>query len=347
MEPSNPASHQRQVTVGCDATEGVTTKEGYDAIIVHHIMGDLRNIRTSDIKPNPVALRQVDKQGESYAGLVESIKTKGFFGAITVRQQADGTIELVDGLHRYTACVDLGIDTIPCNVTDLNDDQVLEAQIMTNIHKIETKPVEYSNQLKRILTRNPLMTENELATKLGKSPTWVKERLGLTKITNPEIQAAVDNGDMPLANAYALAKLPGDEQQAFLARAMTTPPAEFVPAATARVKELKDASRKGTYAPTEFIPTAHLRKLSDIKDAATARAIVTELIATNGVTDPVEAAQLALKWVLHLDPKAVADAKAKEEARKAAEADAKAKRAAEKAAKAAEAEKAAKALELK
>ena len=41
---------------------------------------------------------------------------------------------------------------------------MLEAQILANIHKIETKPMEYSAQLKRILSRNPLMTEAELAT---------------------------------------------------------------------------------------------------------------------------------------------------------------------------------------
>ena len=56
------------------------------------------------------------------------------------------------------------------------EDAVMEAQTMANIHKIETRAVEYSRQWFRILTRNPLMAESELAAKLGKSPQRSDER---------------------------------------------------------------------------------------------------------------------------------------------------------------------------
>ena len=173
----------------------------------------LQVIKLSDIRENPVALRTVNRDSEQYLGLVESIRSKGFIGAISVRKQIDSEtsaefFELVDGLHRFNASKDAGLETINADVVSLTEDQVLEAQIMTNIHKVETRPAEYTQQLKRILNRNPLMTESELAVKLGKSPSWIKDRLSLGKITNPDITALINDGKIVLSNAYALAKLP-------------------------------------------------------------------------------------------------------------------------------------------
>jgi ParB family chromosome partitioning protein len=290
----------------------------------------LRVINLSDIRENPVALRTVDRESEGYLGLVDSIRTKGFIGAISVRAQKDTEtgveyFELVDGLHRFNASKDAGLTTINVDVVDLNEDQVLEAQVMTNIHRIETRPAEYSQQLKRILTRNPLMTESELAVKLGKSPVWIKERLGLTKITNSEITALINDGKIGLANAYALAKLPENEQSDFVERAITLKPDEFVPLVNSRVKEIKDAKRSGTEAgEAEFEATAHLQKLSDFKSLLENRASVATLV--KGVSDPVEAAIVAIRWALHLDADSIAVAKAKDDARKAEAADAKKKR---------------------
>ena len=298
------------------------------------------------IRENPVALRTVNRQAEDYLGLVASIKEKGFLGAITVRKKVDEEsgdefFELVDGLHRFSAAKDAGLSEINVDVVNLDDDKVLEAQIMANIHKIETRPIEYTQQLKRILSRNPLMTEAELATKLGKSPQWVKERLNLTKITNETIQNLINEGKIGLANAYALAKLPAEEMSDFVDRAMTMAPDEFVPAVQTRVKEIREAKRKGQdAAPQEFQPVAFLQKLKDIKGELEAGDAAASLVAATGVTTPVDGFLLGIKWVLHLDPKSVEDQKAKDEARKAERAEQKKKRDAEKAKK--KAEKAAK-----
>ena len=300
----------------------------------------LKVIKLSDIRENPVALRTVDRESEGYLGLVDSIRVRGFIGAISVRERTDaetGTVyyEVVDGLHRFNASKDAGLEMINVDVVSLDEDQVLEAQILTNIHKIDTRPVEYAQQIKRILTRNPLMTESELAVKLCKSPVWIKERLGLTKITNSEIAALINDGKISLANAYALAKLPENEQADFVERAITLKPDEFVGLVQARAKEIKDAKRQGTEAGvTEFQPTAHLQKLGDFKAMAENRTAVAKLVA--GVKDPVEAAMVAIRWALHLDAESVAAAKAKDDARRAEQADAKLKRDQTRAIKAAE-----------
>lgn len=306
-------------------------------------MGDLRTIPLETIRENPVALRQVNRNSEEYQGLVQSIKQKGFLGAITVRPKTDeetGTdyFELVDGLHRYCAAKDAGLDEINVDIVSLDDDSVLEAQIMANIHKVETRPVEYSQQLRRILARNPLMTEAELASKLGKSSAWISQRLGLNKIANPEIQELINEGRIKLANAYALAKLPPEEMANFTDRAMTEQPDVFVPQVNSRVKEIKEARRKGKDATAaEFQPVAHLQKLKDVRSEMDSGEIGSMLCSKHGVEGAVEGFAMAVKWMLHLDPDSVEAQRVKDAERKAARAEAAKKKKAERAAKKAEA----------
>jgi len=301
----------------------------------------LEVITLASIRENPVALRSVNRESEEYKGLVDSIKNVGFMGTITVRKKNDPETkvefyELVDGLHRFCAAADAGLKQINVDCVNLSDDSVMEAQIMANIHKVETRPIEYSKQLLRILSRNPLMTEAELAAKLGKSPQWISERLNLTRITNPKIMGLVNEGKIKLANAYALAKLPAEEMADFVDRAMTKQPDEFVPEVQARVKEIREAKRKGDDAPpAEFVPVQYCQKLKDIKgeiEAGSVRAILRGL-APNSFDAGFE---MALKWILHVDPKSSATQKTEDEQRRTERTEARQKREGEKAVKRAE-----------
>lgn len=298
-------------------------------------MGDLRKVQIPQIRENPVALRTVNRQSEEYLGLVASMKEKGFLGAITVRPRVDAEtkeeyFELIDGLHRFSAAKDAGISEIGVDIVPLDEDQMLEAQIMANIHKVETRPAEYSQQLKRILARNPLMTEAELAKRLGKSPMWISQRLGLNKIDNPQILELINSGRISLSNAYALAKLPAEELANFVDRAITQVPDEFIPLVNARVKEIKDAKRQGQDATkVTFQPIAHLRKLKEVKTELETPDIGPKLIKATK-TKTVEAAfALAIAWLLHMDPVSLDAQKADFEAREKAKKEEDAKRRAE------------------
>lgn len=306
-------------------------------------MSELLNIEIDAIRENPVALRNVNRENENYLGLIDSIRAVGVMNAVNVRRKTDpdtGDIffELVDGLHRFSAARDAGLETIPAQVLNVNDAEALEAQIIGNIHRIETKPVEYSQQLRRILAANPMMTEAELAVKLGKSPSWISSRLGLNKIENEKIKALIDEGNIPLSNAYSLAKLPEDEQIDFLESAQTETPDVFVGKVNQRVKEMREAARQGRDPKAkEFTATAYMQKLSAVKEALDDPSIANALIEEAGVATVTEAFQLALQWCLHLDPVSVAAAKAKWDADQQAKEEARQRRAQERAQKKAEA----------
>jgi ParB/RepB/Spo0J family partition protein len=297
-------------------------------------MSQLMFVSLDKIQENPVALRQVDRSSEAYLELVESVKVRGVLNPINVRKvksdNGDEVYGLVDGLHRTSAARDAGLAAIPAQIIDMDDAEVLEAQIIANVHKIETKPAQYSKQLIRILNQNPLMTLNELATKLGKSHAWLNTRLSLNKL-NEKIQGLVDEGKVNLTNAYALSKLPEEEQVSFLDNAMTMGPNEFVPTVNNRVKELKDSKKQGRAAgAAEFVPAAYLQKASTIKEELASPKVLLSLLHKLNVKTREDAVKLALEWVLHLDADSVEVARQKWEAARKEREDAKARRQAEK-----------------
>ena len=94
---------------------------------------------------------------------------------------------------------------------------------------------------------------------------------------------------------------------------------------TDRVKAIAAAKREGRdpNAKPEFVPTAHGRKMSEVKDEREARVVGPAMCA--GLTSPVDGFYAAIDWYLHLDEASVADAKAKFDARQAAAEDRRAK----------------------
>lgn len=188
----------------------------------------------------------------------------------------------------------------------------------SNVAKVETRPVEYSKLLQRILTANPLLTASELATKrLGKSTEWLSKMLGLVRIEDPRLQQLVNEGKINLSNAHALSKLPPEEQVNFADRAMTLSPGEFIPMAVGRVKQIKDDRRKGRDTkPEEFVAVPHLRKMSDLKDERAEPRTGPQLLRKFNVTNPLDAWRLAVDWVLNVDPDSVEVRKKKDDDRK-------------------------------
>lgn len=276
-------------------------------------MDSVATLNLKDIRENPVALRQVNKKSEAYIGLVDSIKEVGLLNPILVRpdDSQPGVYTLIDGLHRFSACCDAGLETIPVQIKAMEDGRALEAQIIGNIHKVETKPVEYSKQLQRLLAMNPALTSGELAAKLAKSTSWIDDRLSLTKL-HETIKKQVDEGRINLTNAYSLAKLEQDEQLNWVDKAMTLTPKEFGPMVIDRKKEIDKAKRAGRVAaPAEFRPTAYIRKLGELKAELENATVGPKMVEQLGLSKKgVDAFAAAVRWCLSVDDDTVAKARA-------------------------------------
>lgn len=306
--------------------------------------GELLYIALEKIRTNPVALRNVARTSEDFLQLVDSVKQRGIINAISVRRKPgeDGKeYELIDGLHRFSAAGEAGLTEIPAQVKDQTDAEAMLTQVIGNSHKVETKPAEYAKHLMRILGYHPTMTEAQLASLLSRSPAWISQQMSLNRL-HAEAKKLVDDGKIPLQNAYMLAKLPMDEQINWLQRATESEAAVFGTAIIARDKEIKAANRQGRdAAPEQFVPVAHLRKKTEIevelKENSVSRQLIQELEIAKNAEDKAQAAmdgfKLGLQWAINFDPKSIEAQKADYEAHKKEQAEAKARREAERNAK--------------
>lgn len=299
-------------------------------------MSTLGTVLLSDIKENPVALRAVDRENEQYLYLVQDVKRRGVLQPITVREQLEDGVsyyEICDGLHRYSAAIDAGLTELNVIIQDYDDAQVEEVQIVANLVRVDTKPIDYTKQILRMMTRNPLMTVPELSKRISQPEAFINGRLSLLKL-DPTIQALVNEGDIKLNNAYALSKLPQEEQHNFVDAAMTQKPAEFVPSVQARAKELRDSKRAGKEAGTVvWEPTAHLRKMGELKSEFSNCEAGPAICASVGAESAAEGFAAAIAWVISLDDASVESQRSKNEQRLAEREAAKVRRAADREAK--------------
>ena len=298
-------------------------------------MGNLLVMALAVVRENPDAIRAVNRQSEEYLGIVESIRLKGFNGVVVVREVA-GTDEyvIVDGMHRYCAAKDAGLTEIPVTVVTMSEAEAIEYSIMANVHNKQTTATEYCNGCLKLLALNPMLTEAELATKLGKSPTWLSNILRLNKIEDENILGLINEGKINLSNAYAMAKLPPEEMADFITDAQALPPEEFIPAVNARIKAIRDAKRKGDDAAgPEFSPAEFLQKMKDIKEQRDSGEIAQLLVAETGIDSAEDGFTLALNWCLHADVFSVTEQQAAWDEKQALKAEKDKQKATERAAK--------------
>lgn len=291
---------------------------------------DLRNISISDVRENPVALRGVDKETDKYKSLRDSIAARGVLCPISVREKQDPDgkpyYEIVDGLHRYSGAKDAGLTTLGVKVISASDAEVLETQIITNLCRVDTKPVEFTKQLQRMMVMNPTLTLPEVASRVNQSPSWVSGRLNLLKL-DVKIQEAVDAGDMNVTNAQALSKLPKEEQFNFLEQAMAQQPGEFLPTVQARVAELRAAAKQGRAADeAAFVAVSHLRGKKELETEMDTASVGPSMCSSLGLTTAAQGFAAAVRFVLSRDAASEASQKAKYDARVAERAEAKKKR---------------------
>jgi ParB/RepB/Spo0J family partition protein len=301
--------------------------------------GKLKKIPIGDIRESNIVLREVDRKSEKYVGLVNSIRDRGILNPIVVREVRDENGKLfyglVDGKHRYSGAQDAGLTEVPANVINMTDADVMEAQVIGNIHRVDTKPVEYSKRLKEIFYANPMMTLSDMATRLAKSPEWVRQRLALTNL--PEhVGNLVDEGKITLSNAYSLvdiAKLAPDEINGFLDRAQTLPPTEFAPQVGQRVKSIREARRAGKdpNKVDEYEPVPLVQKPATIRDEFKNPQFAEPVLAAMGATTALDGWKAAIAWTVRMDPLSIEEGRRKYEAEKAAQKEAREKRQAEKA----------------
>lgn len=147
--------------------------------------------------------------------LTASIEQHGVLQALLVRRVDIGAIgahELVCGHRRLAAAKLAGLETVPCEVRDLTDVQVREAQLVENVQRVDISALEEADAYAE-LQRTAGYTGDQIALRVGKSRAWVYARLKLCAL-GPEGRRAVSDGRIHSSVAVPLARLPTHALQA-------------------------------------------------------------------------------------------------------------------------------------
>lgn len=196
------------------------------------------------------------KEDEDMKTLVDSIKEFGILTPATVRRKEDGRYELLSGHRRKRACELAGLDTLRCEVVELDKDAATIFMVDSNLQRTTILPSEkafsYKMRLDAMkrqgqrtdLTSSPVATklrsDEVLANVVGEGKDNIRRYIRLTYLI-PQLLEMVDEGKIALRPAVEISYLPRDMQESLVAAIHyedSTP-------SHAQARELRTLSEKG------------------------------------------------------------------------------------------------------
>lgn len=163
---------------------------------------------------------------EDMKNMIASVKEYGVLSPALVRQKSDGRYEMISGHRRKFASQCANLNTIPCIVRNLTDDEATILMIDSNLSQREKilpseRAFAYKMKLEAINhqgipTSRPLVEKLSSVDVIGKendeSGRQVQRYIRLTYL-NTELLDLVDNGTIAFRPAVELSYLKKDEQE--------------------------------------------------------------------------------------------------------------------------------------
>ena len=174
----------------------------------HITMLNLDELRTNPYQPR----KNFDE--ESLNELASSIKEHGVFQPIIAKKSIKG-YEIVAGERRVKASKIAGLKEIPAIIKDFTDEEMMEIALLENLQRENLSALEEAEAYNSLKTKLNL-TQEELATKVGKSRSHITNMLGLLSLPN-EIKDEVVKGELSMGHARVLSKLEDKNQAISLA----------------------------------------------------------------------------------------------------------------------------------
>ena len=179
-------------------------------------------IPISEIDPFPDHPFHV-RDDEDMMNLVESVKTNGVITPATVRKKDDGRYELLSGHRRMRACELAGMETLRCEVVDMDRDEATVFMVESNFQRTTILPSEKAFAYKMRLEAMKRMpgrpskenvvpvgqyySREELSRQTNESQTQIQRYIRLTELI-PELLDMVDEGKIALRPAVEISYLP-------------------------------------------------------------------------------------------------------------------------------------------
>ncbi len=165
-------------------------------------------IPLDDILPNRFQPR-IKFHEKNINELADSIREHGVIQPIVVRKISD-KYEIIAGERRYKASMLANKSTIPALIVNLNDQDAAEVALIENVQRQDLTPIEEAVSYRKILDMG--MTQEQLASKLGKTQSTVANKLRLLNL-DEEVQEALLEQKISERHARSLLKLPTNQDQ--------------------------------------------------------------------------------------------------------------------------------------
>ena len=165
----------------------------------------------SDVKLSQFALRSLSE--DVVSDLAKSIQTNGLLQPILVRPTGS-SYEVVFGNHRLEACKHLGLKSISAVVEEMPDDDCFLVKVVENLQRnVEINPLTEAKGYITLIDHG--WTINKIAERIGKSDSYVSDRVGLIRRLHPAIAKKIEenNGYLKASHLELLARLKSKHDQ--------------------------------------------------------------------------------------------------------------------------------------
>ncbi|MBQ5750797.1 MAG: ParB/RepB/Spo0J family partition protein [Bacteroidaceae bacterium] len=161
----------------------------------------INEIELSRIQPNPDQPRR-EFDDESLEELAASIREIGIVQPISLRQQPNGSYQIIAGERRYRAARLAGLATIPAYIRTVEDEAAMEMALIENIQREDLNAIEIALSFKKLIEQYNL-TQEQLSERVGKKRTTVANYLRLLKLP-AEVQIGLRDKTIDMGHARAL-----------------------------------------------------------------------------------------------------------------------------------------------
>lgn len=173
----------------------------------------IQDIELDKIVPNRYQPRR-EFSDDSIKELAETLDKDGLLQPIVVREDGKDHYEIIAGERRYRAAKSLNWETIPAIVNNMNDDQAASLALIENLQREDLNPIDEAKAYTNLMKLNDL-TQTALAKDMGKSQSYVANKLRLLKLDD-DVQKALIEGKITARHGRALLNLSNDDQERVL-----------------------------------------------------------------------------------------------------------------------------------
>ena len=168
----------------------------------------IQDIELSKIKPNSFQPRHQFSE-ESIHELASTLDKDGLLQPIVVREK-EGNYEIIAGERRLRAAKQLAWAKIPAIVNNMDDSQAASLALIENLQREDLNPIDEAQAYSNLMKLNNL-TQTTLAQNIGKSQSYVANKLRLLKLT-PKVQSYLASGEISPRHGRCLVGLSEKDQ---------------------------------------------------------------------------------------------------------------------------------------